>query len=527
MPISFPHPRSRRFAAPLAAVLLLAACDDDPARVEPPQSVTLRSEAPTGTYLDVGATLPLSVSATSVSGGELAGRTFTWASSNPAVATVADGVVTGVAPGTATISATNSGVTGQLQVIVEPRAANLAVWPTDVTLGVGARYPTFVNVRLVTPGDTTRHSVHYSTSAAGVVTVSSTGTLQAVGTGTATVTVRAGTLVREVPVTVEAGYVLVPLGTLGGMESEAAAVNEAGEVVGRAQGANGEWYPFHWKNGTMAALPTPVHPSTGALLSGEASDINDAGTVVGKAGGHAASWSNGVMTDLHPADEGAFSSVATGINSRGDVVGYLADFLRIGRAAFLLREGQTIWLPENTATLRHTVEAINDDGVVVGRREYLPFSSRPIVIRNGSVTDLGLGYDFGYSSGHGWATDVNAAGAIVGSLDAGPYGVRRPYLWLPSGAAIELGTLGGNGPDYGEGINDRGDVVGKTEAHGVWAGFRSRNGVLVDLNGLVAENGGWRVEWAMEINNRGQIAATARNLQTGKVGAVLLTPLEP
>lgn len=56
------------------------------------------------------------------------------------------------------------------------------------------------------------------------------------------------------------------------------------------------------------------------------------------------------------------------------------------------------------------------------------------------------------------------------------------------------------------------------------AGFLRHDGKMLDLNSLVAARGTLYIEVAMEINNRGQIAATARDLETGKRSAVLLNP---
>jgi probable HAF family extracellular repeat protein len=65
------------------------------------------------------------------------------------------------------------------------------------------------------------------------------------------------------------------LGTLGGNESFAAALNDAGVVVGRSRTATNEVRGFVWKNGSMTDLGT---------LGGKGSkaeDVNDAGWIAG------------------------------------------------------------------------------------------------------------------------------------------------------------------------------------------------------------------------------------------------------
>src|SRR5204863_2229462 len=63
-------------------------------------------------------------------GAPLSGRTVTWSSSNTAVATVSNsGLVSGVTPGTATITATSEGKSGTSSVTV----TNVPVATVDVT----------------------------------------------------------------------------------------------------------------------------------------------------------------------------------------------------------------------------------------------------------------------------------------------------------------------------------------------------------------------------------------------------------
>ncbi|MCC7051881.1 MAG: Ig-like domain-containing protein [Gemmatimonadaceae bacterium] len=107
--------------ATLAGALTLAACGGDPDTPTPGQTATVTSVRvnPATATVDVGATTQLSALALNGSGLVVPGRTVTWASQTPALATVsADGVVTGVAVGTATIAATADGKTGTATVAV-------------------------------------------------------------------------------------------------------------------------------------------------------------------------------------------------------------------------------------------------------------------------------------------------------------------------------------------------------------------------------------------------------------------------
>ena len=84
--------------------------------------VTLTSggaPVPLGATLNVQATFQLTSTTRDATGHVLPGRVVTWASSNTAVATVsATGLLTCVAPGSATIMASSEGVTGAINIAV-------------------------------------------------------------------------------------------------------------------------------------------------------------------------------------------------------------------------------------------------------------------------------------------------------------------------------------------------------------------------------------------------------------------------
>src|SRR5207245_11274032 len=86
----------------------------------------------------VGPTVQLTAAPKDASGNPLSGRVVTWASSNTAVATVnGSGLVSGVAAGPATITATSEGQSGMATVTVtNVPVATVAVSP--VTAGVEA-----------------------------------------------------------------------------------------------------------------------------------------------------------------------------------------------------------------------------------------------------------------------------------------------------------------------------------------------------------------------------------------------------
>ena len=84
--------------------------------------------------LFLGDTVRLAATARDSHGGAVAGRTFAWASSDMGIATVnAAGLVTAIANGTATVTATTAGVTGSASVSVQaPTTGGLRLVTTTV-----------------------------------------------------------------------------------------------------------------------------------------------------------------------------------------------------------------------------------------------------------------------------------------------------------------------------------------------------------------------------------------------------------
>jgi trimeric autotransporter adhesin len=101
-----------------------------------PPSVASVTVTPSSTTLATGGTATLTATVKQSDGTVLTGRTVTWSSSAPNVATVSNsGVVTAVAPGNATITATSEGKSGTASVTVSaPSVASVSVNPAALTL---------------------------------------------------------------------------------------------------------------------------------------------------------------------------------------------------------------------------------------------------------------------------------------------------------------------------------------------------------------------------------------------------------
>jgi uncharacterized protein YjdB len=152
----------------------------------------------------VGARSTLTAVAYDAQGNQLSSRTFVWTSTNAGVATVDAGIVTAVAPGSATIMATTGGKsdTATITVTLTPVAS------ITVTPGVLSMFPAETMQFTATPRDAagnvlTGRSVQWSSSNTSVARVSAAdGTVTAVTDGITTITAAIGTVVGRATVTV-------------------------------------------------------------------------------------------------------------------------------------------------------------------------------------------------------------------------------------------------------------------------------------------------------------------------------------
>ena len=165
--------------------------------VPPPPIVTQRVEVtpPPGPLLP-GGTQQLTATAFDNNNARREGRSFSWTSTNPAVATVGatTGLVTAVAPGAANIIAVADGVSGSTNVVVNapPRAAvaRVTVAPATQTLDIGQAGPALTAAPSDAAGTplTGRDAPVWTSSNGAVASVNASGVVTGVGPGTATIT---------------------------------------------------------------------------------------------------------------------------------------------------------------------------------------------------------------------------------------------------------------------------------------------------------------------------------------------------
>ncbi|MEO6064219.1 MAG: DUF3466 family protein, partial [Lysobacterales bacterium] len=174
---------------------------------------------------------------------------------------------------------------------------------------------------------------------------------------------------------------------------------------------------------------------------------------------------------------------------------------------------------------------INDAGMVTGhadRATGFGFSRAFIWDPVNGMRDIGT-----IAGDTASGTSINANGHVAGTSTINGFD-NRQHAFLYDGTMRDLGAIGDNdffsdrSAAYGINIHDH--VVGSTyrpyEGGALYQiPFVYRNGQMFDLSTLVDASGAdYRLYTATGINDAGQIAVDARQISTGEIRAVLLTP---
>lgn len=321
------------------------------------------------------------------------------------------------------------------------------------------------------------------------------------------------------------------LGTLGGPNSAVAWPNhnnrgeEQGEVVGISETAQMNPLGEAWSCG-LAVFPTV----TGHICRGFV-------------------WKDGKMTAL--ATLGGYDGFTTGVNNRGQIVGWAetAEHDPTCNANNQVQQFEAVvWgpgrqhrihaLPLYPGDLDSAATSINQKGQIVGisglcggavggeTAEHMVMWYHDRVAH--VLPSLGGSY---------WNTpmDINNRGDVVGFSDLAGDAVgspnfhaffwsRRPFMCggKETVGTCNLGALPGDFLSEALGVNDHGQVVGVSYPSG--QAFIWQNGVMTNLNGLVAPGTTLVLTDAQDINDRGMITGQAYDPATRVFSAFVAIP---
>jgi len=265
------------------------------------------------------------------------------------------------------------------------------------------------------------------------------------------------------------------LGTLGGSESDGAGINNAGEITGVADAANGTANAFLYRDGGMHNLGSVL----GIDSVGYA--INASGQIIGGSQEGAFLYNRGAVQYL-TSSAGTLS--ASAINAAGEVLGGVTG--NGPPQTFLYSGGVVSVLGTLGGNSTHGT-ALNKSGQVTGFSLNSDGAQLAFIYSNGVMQSLGNLWVLGTSTG----VAINASGQVTGSASVpnGEYSGNHAFLYS-NGVMQDLGTLGGSGMydlSAGQAINASGEVTGSSyTAGGIQHAFLFTKGTLYDLNSLIA-----------------------------------------
>src|SRR5690348_3000612 len=263
---------------PAAALVAATACSPHAENVTvdklPTPVASLLVSLLTGS-ITVGQTTRASAVAKDSSGNTLANRPVTWASSNPAVATITDsGVATGLSVGTSRISATSEDQTGSV-ILVVSAAPPAPVATVAVALGassvlVGQSTQATVTLKDSTGATLTGRTVTWVSSNTAVATVSSSGLVNGMAAGSAQITATSEGQSGSATVTVS----VVPVATVTvALAASSVSVGQSTQATATLKDANGNTLTgrsVSWASNNTAVATVSSSGLVSAIAAGSA-----------------------------------------------------------------------------------------------------------------------------------------------------------------------------------------------------------------------------------------------------------------
>ena len=275
-----------RFIALLLAVTSLAACGEGTTApsLGPPRATTITVSPATAGLAAVGTTVQLSAQVLDQNGQVMAGTAVDWASSAATVATVsASGLVTAVANGTATITASAGSAWGGATVTVAQEVGAVEILPAEASLSALGD-----TLRLTAEAlDANGHAMagaefSWESGDEAVATVDASGLVTGVAEGVATITASAGEASGSAVVTVMQPVATVEvmpsadtIGLGSTLELTAEGFDENGDAVAGAE--------FSWESSDVAIATVDASGLVTGVAVGTATITASAGSGQGMA----------------------------------------------------------------------------------------------------------------------------------------------------------------------------------------------------------------------------------------------------
>lgn len=393
---------------------------------------------------------------------------------------------------------------------VDPASvASISLTPTAIGVVKGSTQSMTLTAK-DSSGNEVRVNASWTSSAAAIATVSGSGVVSAVSYGSTTITATVGTrtasaavVVTSVPTT--KAYSVLDLGASLHVGSLLRQLSDSGDVV------DGNLY----RHGVFTAIPG----CSNALTINGPGHVLCRTTIYDSVSTYAI-WRNGTLTPLAASDTFAAQHFrAFAINDSDEVAGlfYMPSFANVNcpatgvRCLSIWKNGQASF-PGYDAGGSDVMLMNNKGQIAVEYAMWAPDQGMGTTIYDiPSRTGRGTHYGVRALNDNGWAA-IDSPQLYHGSPS---HVSSTAEVFTPSGLTV-LGSGGASG------INNANVVVGTLDVGPfIWRG----QGVSLLTNASVDPS--WTITGADEINNRGQILATADNSDGRKAHTVILTPAQP